>query len=158
MKDVYHILEKYQISYQKAEHGAVFSVEQSQKIKTLIKGIGCKNLFLKDHIHYFIVILNDEHQIPLKQIQEQIKSKRLSFGTEEELFKILGLKKGSVSPFGILNDKENKCILVIEKSLKGKTLLFHPNVNTATISISYDDFIKFVTLQNHEYKMINDKM
>ena len=34
MKEVYHILEKYQISYQKAEHGAVFSVEQSQKIKT----------------------------------------------------------------------------------------------------------------------------
>lgn len=155
MKEVYEELENNNISYEKVEHEAVFSVEQSQMIKEKIKGIGCKNLFLKDpKNNYYLIILNDHHQISLKDIAQKINSKRLSFASKEELDNILGLRPGSVSPFGILHDTENKCAIIIEDSLENETLLFHPNINTATISISYLDFIKFIKLKNHEYQII----
>lgn len=155
MKEVYEALEQNNIAYQKVEHEAVFSVEQSQKIKEKIRGIGCKNLFLKDQKkNYYLILLDDQHQISLKDIALKINSKRLSFASKEELESILGLSPGSVTPFGILNDLENKCTIVIEDSLANETLLFHPNINTATISISYSDFIRFIELQNHKYFII----
>lgn len=155
MKEVYEELEKYQIPYEKVEHEAVFSVEQSQKIKKQIEGVGCKNLFLKDQKkNYYLIILDDQHQISLKEIALKINSKRLSFASPDELWEILGLYSGSVSPFGILNDKTNKCMIVIENTLENQTLLFHPNINTATISLDYSDFIKFIKLKNHAYQMI----
>lgn len=155
MKEVYEALEKYQISYEKVEHEAVFTVEQSQIIKNKIKGIGCKNLFLKDQgKNYYLIIMNDQSQISLKDIALQIDSKRLSFASKEELQQILGLTPGSVTPFGIINDEGNKCTIVIENTLKNQKLLFHPNTNTATISISYSDLIKFIELKDHKYKIL----
>lgn len=155
MKEVYEVLEQNGIAYEKVEHEAVFSVEQSQMIKEKIKGIGCKNLFLKDQKkNYYLVILNDQHQISLKDIAIKINSKRLSFASKEELLEILGLYPGSVTPFGILNDKENKCKIIMEDFLENATLLFHPNINTVTISISHSDFIKFIKLRNHDYQII----
>ncbi len=154
MKEVYNELEKFKISYEKVDHGAVFTVEQSQKIKEKMDGIGCKNLFLKDSKNnYYLIILNDHHQISLKDIAQKINSKRLSFASNEELKKILGLCPGSVTPFGILNDNENKCMIAIEKSLKNSKLLFHPNINTATISIAYSDLIQFIIQKEHKYQI-----
>lgn len=155
MKEVYEELDKYQISYEKVDHEAVLTIEESQKIKEKIEGIGCKNLFLKDQKeNYYLVILEDQHQISLKDIALKIQSKRLSFASPNELERMLQLYPGSVSPFGILNDKENKCIIVIEKFLENEKLLFHPNTNTATISITYADLIKFVELKKHNYKIL----
>lgn len=155
MKKVYEELEKYQIPYKKVEHEAVFTVEQSQKIKKKIEGIGCKNLFLKDSKkNYYLIILDDQSHISLKDIASKIGSKRLSFASSDELLQILGLSPGSVTPFGILNDEENQCLIIIENTLENKNLLFHPNTNTATISILYDDFIKFLKLKKHEYKIL----
>lgn len=75
----------------------------------------------------------------------------LSFARREELKKILGLEPGSVSPLGIINDKKNLVTLMIEKELKNKTLLVHPNVNTKTMSIRFEDLIKFIEQEKHKY-------
>ena len=75
---------------------------------------------------------------------------RLSFGNEDELYDKLKLKKGSVTPLGIINDNSS-VILIIDKTLKGKKILTHPNINTATVSIRYDDLIKFIKYCNNTY-------
>ena len=67
---------------------------------------------------------------------------------------ILKLKIGSVSPFGIVNDSENKVTLLIDSDLKNKKLLFHPNINTKTISIEFDDLIKFIEYEKNKYILI----
>ena len=67
---------------------------------------------------------------------------------------ILKLEKGSVTPFGILNDTDNKVLLVIDKELKDKRLLFHPNINTKTISVTYDNLIKFIKYEGHNYVLL----
>lgn len=149
---VYKLLEFLDIEYEKAEHEAVFTVAQAKFIKTLINGNGCKNLFLKNSKgEFFLIILEDCKNADLKLIRKNIETSRLSFANGEELLRILNLTQGSVSPFGIINDKKNKVKIVIDKDLEGKRLLFHPNTNTSTVAVSFRDMIRFIEYEEHEY-------
>ncbi len=71
--------------------------------------------------------------VNLKQIQQKIGSRRLSFASEEELRKILCLEKGSVTPLGLLNDSERKTQFYLDRYFDGRLLAVHPNENTATL-------------------------
>ncbi len=134
------------------EHEAVYTVEEAQEIQGRIDGVGCKNLFLTDNKKkYFLVILEENKKADLKQIGKMVNVSHLSFARAHDLNNILKLEQGSVSPFGIINDMDNKVVLLIDKDLKDKKLLFHPNVNTKTVSIKYDDLIKFIKFEKHIY-------
>ena len=71
--------------------------------------------------------------------------------SSEKLKEVLDLEDGSVTPMGIINDKDNKVTLVIDKDLIDKKILFHPNTNTKTMSIMYSDLVKFIEYEKHEY-------
>lgn len=145
------ILQKLNIKYEEVEHKPVFTSLEAQFIKEKIKGVGVKNLFIKDSKNFYIVLQVDDKKANLKEIQQVLNSGHLSFGNEEELESILKLKRGYVTPLGIINDKNNLVTIVIDKDLKNKTLLVHPNINTKTISIEYEDLIKFINYLNHKY-------
>jgi Ala-tRNA(Pro) deacylase len=86
------------------------------------------------------VILPKDKQADMKLISEQLGCSRLSFASEERLGRFLKLTKGSVSPLGILNDADASVDVVFDKSLMGKKRLgVHPNDNTATVWLSFDD-------------------
>ena len=58
----------------------------------------------------------------------------------------LGLDTGAVSPFGLLNDSQKEVRVIIDQDLQeAETVNFHPNVNTATIGLSFSDFQKFLS-------------
>lgn len=153
--DLYTILADLGIAYEEIEHDPVYTVEQAQFIKDRISGTGCKNLFLTDHrrTKYLLVILEENKQADLKQIAAVAGTSRLSFGSNEELYEILWLSPGSVSPFGIIHDIGNRVTLLIDADLQGKRLLFHPNINTKTMAISFDDTRKFIEYASHAYKI-----
>ena len=153
--NLYEILDKLNIKYEEVEHEAVFTAEQAQFIKVEIEGIGCKNLFLTDKKgKYFLVLMEDNKKANIKEIAKITGASHLSFASKDELEKILLLKQGSVTPLGIINDIENKVILVIEKELKDKKILVHPNTNTKTIAINYNDLIKFIEFGKHKYILV----
>ena len=143
------VLKKLNIKYQEVSHHAVYTVEEAQFIKKMIKGVGCKNLFLRNKNNYFLVVLQDDKILDIKGLSKILNVNKLSFANDMEA--IINLKAGNCSPFGIINDKENKVKLVIDKDLTNNYLLFHPNRNTATISIYYDDLIKFIKYLDHDY-------
>lgn len=151
---IYDILNKLNIDYCEINHEPVFTVEESKKIKKQIQGCGCKNLFLTDQKNYYIVIVLEDKKVDLKKVKSVLKTTHLSFATLDELNKVLKLSAGSVTPFGIINDIGNKVTILLDNDLKGKTLLFHPNTNTKTISITYDNLIKFIEFENHNYMEI----
>lgn len=133
---IYEILEKLNIIYQEIEDQAVYTVEQAKKIEKGIEGIGCKNLFLTNKKgKYYLVILEENKKANIKEIKKLINQSHLSLASNSELNQILNLEQGSVTPFGIIYDNENKVELILDKDLKNKKLLFHPNINTKTISI-----------------------
>src|SRR5438132_13422011 len=95
------------------EHPPVFTVEEAQALRGTIPGGHCKNLFLKDEkgAVWLIVCLEDA-QIDLKAAPQKIGSKRLSFGKPALLMVLLGLEPGSVTPFGLINDLNQRANVI----------------------------------------------
>ena len=70
--------------------------------------------------------------------------------------KNLGLLKGSVTPLGIINDEKHCVDIVIDEDLKNQTIIgVHPNVNTATVFLNYNDMIKFINNFGNEIFYVN---
>lgn len=144
---VYVVLDELGISYIRHEHPPVFTVEEAEKHWTQITGAHCKNLFLrnkKGNRHY-LVILEATKVADLKSLNKLLGEDRLSFASEKRLMRYLGLETGAVSAFGLINDSGNLVQVVIDEDLKkAEAVNFHPNVNTATVGISFPDFEKFI--------------
>src|SRR5512139_1791802 len=144
---VYRVLESLQIRYDRHEHPPVFTVEEATRHWADIDAAHCKNLFLRNKkgtIHY-LVILEHTKQADLKQLAAKMGDDRLSFASPERLMAHLALTAGSVSPFGLINDREKRVQVAIDLDLKDvPRIAFHPNVNTATIVLEGDDFQRFL--------------
>jgi Ala-tRNA(Pro) deacylase len=146
-KKVYDVLNDLGISYDRYGHPPVYTVEEAEKQWTDIIGAHCKNLFLrnkKGNRHY-LVILEASKVADLKSLNKLLGEDRLSFASEKRLMKYLALETGAVSVFGLINDGENHVKVVIDEDLRNaEAVNFHPNVNTATVGISFPDFEKFL--------------
>jgi len=144
---VYKVLDELGISYTRHEHPPVYTVEEAEKHWTQITGAHCKNLFLrnkKGNRHY-LVILEASKVADLKSLNKILGEDRLSFASAERLMKYLGLETGAVSAFGLINDTDNHVQVVVDQDLKKAVgVNFHPNVNTATVGVSFPDFEKFL--------------
>ena len=150
--DIYDILKELNIDYDEIQHEAIFTVDEAKIINNSIIGIGCKNLFLTDKKgRYFLILMEENKRANMKEIARLLNVSHLSFASTEALKNILKLKQGSVTPLGIMNDRDNLVELVIDSDLKDKKVLVHPNTNTRTISIDFNDLIKFIEYEKHKY-------
>jgi Ala-tRNA(Pro) deacylase len=147
-KKVYDTLEQLDISYTKHEHPPVYTVEEAEQHWETITGAHCKNLFLRNKKgrNHYLVIAKSEKRVDLKALTSRLGEDRLSFASPERMKRYLGLEPGAVSPFGLINDRENQVVVIIDRDLKEASHVnFHPNVNTATVGITFADFEKFLT-------------
>ena len=132
------------------QHEALFTVEDSKKLRGNIGGLHSKNLFLKNKKNEFFLISCEEAEIiNLKEISKSLDLGNISFGKEEYLDQYLKIKPGSVSPFALLNDKDEKVNFYLEQTLyESKFINFHPLINTLTITIETIKFIEFMIEKN----------
>ncbi|MCI9038383.1 MAG: prolyl-tRNA synthetase associated domain-containing protein [Clostridia bacterium] len=151
--NIYDILKELDIRYEEIEHKAIYTAEEAlqENIANRIDGIGCKNLFVKSKNKYYLIFIKAEKRAELKLVAELLNETRLSFASEKELKNILNLTIGSVTPFGLVNDRENLVTLLIDKELENQKVLVHPNVNTKTVSIQLSDLIKLIEHIKHQY-------
>ena len=153
--DIFKKLTESGVRYTVFRHLPVYTVEDMEKLS--IPGIEfvTKNLFLRDDKgkNHYLVVLDKDKKADLKAIKNQIGSRPLSFASEDRLMKYLGLKKGAVTPLGILNNAGAAVTVVLDKSLAGRgTVGIHPNDNTATIFISYEDLLVLIRENGNEIK------
>ena len=137
--------------YDLHEHEALFTVEDSNKLRGQIKGSHSKNLFLKNKKNKFFLISCEEFtDINLKKISKSLNLGNVSFAKEKYLINLLGIKPGSVTPFALLNDTENKIDFYLEEKLYNSEFVnFHPLTNTATITMKCNKFIEFM-IENYK--------
>ena len=104
---IYHYLSEKGIWYKTIEHEEVFTVEQAEALNLPHPETGAKNLFLRDDKkeNYYLLTVRDTLPVSLKEFQIKIGSRRLSFASEEDLFQIMKLIKGAVTPLGVMNDE-----------------------------------------------------
>ncbi len=154
--DIYKVLDELNISYKELEHNAIFTIEDAmrERIPERINGVECKNLFCKNKDHYYLIFIEASKRADLKTLAKLVGESHLSFATPIELKSILDLDLGSVTPLGIISDANNQVKLLIDRELENKKVLVHPNINTKTMSINYEDLIKFIEYTNHSYVLI----
>lgn len=158
MNEVLELLNNKNIKYNLIEHEEVHTIEDMNKLGLLDKGYVCKNLFLRNangKVHYLVSCSHDKN-INIKDLATKIGSTRLSFGSDERLYKYLGLKQGYVSPFGVINNSDQSVIFVFDKDLKNmKNVGFHPNTNKATVFLDFNDLVKIIEEHGNNIMYIN---
>src|SRR3954453_22789595 len=155
---VYAALDALGISYERHEHPPVFTAEDASKFWDPIPGIQCKNLFLRNKKgdRHYLVVVEISKRVDLKDLVKLGGDDRLSFGSPERLMARLGLTPGSVSPFGLLNDADGSVRVLIDQDLRGaEGLLFHPNINTATVVVSWADLERFLATRRNSVRLVS---
>lgn len=148
---LYALFDTLGIPYQTEEHEAVFTVEESQCVKSRLPGGHTKNLFLKDKSGQFVLISAiSSTPIKLNKLHPHIGTKRLSFGKEPDLFEQLGVRPGSVTVFSVINDATSSVKLILDKALfDHDSVWFHPLRNTASTRIASQDLLAFSEETGH---------
>jgi Ala-tRNA(Pro) deacylase len=154
-KEVFKILNENDIKYDVVEHPAVFTVEEALELVPEIDGIGCKNLFLKDNNKvYYIYVLLENKRADFESLSNVLGVEKVKFASEKELNDKTKLIRGSVTPLGIINNEEKDVIVLLDKELLNKKVLMHPNINTKTLSMSFEDLIKVIDSVKGKYKIV----
>jgi Ala-tRNA(Pro) deacylase len=140
-------LAELRIAFERHEHPAVATVDEAKVHWSGIDATHCKNLFLRNQKgnRHYLVVLEHSKTADLRAVADQIGDGKLSFASPERLMTHLGLTPGSVSPFGLINNRDHAVRVVLDRDLKSATRLsFHPNINTATYVVSAGDFARFL--------------
>ena len=139
------------------DHPAVFRVEEGLELKAAMPGAHTKNLFLKDKKgRLWLISARQDTVVDLKRADKWIGSARLSFGNETLLYETLGVRPGSVTAMGLINDPEHRVTFVIDKALWDADIVnFHPLTNTATTALAQADFRRFLTLIGREPMVVD---
>ena len=137
-------------------HEAVFTVEQARALRGEIPGGHCKNLFLKDKKGaLWLVVCLEDAVVDLKALPALIGAARISFSKAELLGEVLGVEPGSVTPFALINDTSHQVNVVLDaKMMQHDVVSYHPLVNTATVTLTPDDLLKFISSCGHEPQII----
>ena len=155
---VYEALDALGISYERHEHPAVFNADDASQHWVPIGGMQCKNLFLRNKKgdRHYLVVLEISKRADLRDLVKLVGDDRLSFGSPERLMAELGLTPGSVSPFGLLNDRDGSVRVLVDADLKGADrLIFHPNINTASVVIAWSDLERFLATRPNVVRVIS---
>jgi Ala-tRNA(Pro) deacylase len=139
---VYDFLDSMGIQYEKYGHPPVFTAQEAAEHWGPINATQVKNLFLRNKKgdRQYLVILGIDKQADLRQLVKIIGDDRFSFGSPERLMATLGVTPGSVSPFGLLHEGSKDVRVIVDQDLRSAgRLIFHPNVNTASVTISVAD-------------------
>jgi Ala-tRNA(Pro) deacylase len=154
---VYAALDGLGIACTRHEHPPVFTVEQAEQHWRDIDATHCKNLFLRNKkgTAHYLVVVERSRPVDMKRLTLQLGEDRLSFASPERLATHLGLSAGAVSPFGIINDRDHAVTVVLDEGLRSASrVAFHPNVNTATIALTFTDFERFLASHGNRVRYV----
>jgi Ala-tRNA(Pro) deacylase len=157
MTDIYEFLESHKISYERHDHPAVFTVEESKRLSPELDGASTKNLFLRDKkgSRHFLVTVPEDKKVDLKTLSSALDSSRLSFASPDRLKTHLGIEPGSVSLLAVLNDTEKNVEVFIDQEIwEDEAILCHPLVNTSTLIVPREDMGVFLEKTGHGVRLI----
>lgn len=155
-QEIYGYLDKNNIFYTTVEHPPAFTVEDILSFHLPNPELGAKNLFLRDDKkrNYYLLTVKEDKEINIKDFQTKAGTRRLSFASENDLMQIMGLTRGSVSPFGILNDENRIVKVYLDTYFKDKKICIHPNDNTASLYIESKDLLQIIRQHGNSVEFI----
>lgn len=157
-QEVYDFIKSKNIWYEITEHKAVFNMEELSEIEVPYPEYDAKNLFVRDDKkrNYYLITVKGNKRVNLKKFRNNNGTRPLSFASEQDLMSIMNLTAGSVTPFGLLNDKELKVKFYLDKDfLNDKQIIgIHPNDNTATMWLKVLDLIDIIKEHGNQVNIV----
>jgi Ala-tRNA(Pro) deacylase len=146
------------IKYKEYRHPAVYTVEESKRLKQDIPGLHCKTLFLKARVSgkdkFYLVGMPADKKLDNKKFRKHLGFKKIRFGTPEELKKKVNLVPGSVSIFGAIYIEDDTKLVIDREVWEAKMSGFHPNINTSTLVLDRENLKKFYGSLNCEKEIL----
>ncbi|MFX0011823.1 MAG: prolyl-tRNA synthetase associated domain-containing protein [Candidatus Hermodarchaeota archaeon] len=152
-------LAEYNIHYTPHTHPPVFTVPEAEIHTGHIPGAHCKNLFLKNKKtgQLYLITIPYDKKLDINQFRKMISAPKIRFVGEEQLFTVLGIGAGSVSPLALVNDKDRQVIFFIEEDIwNSEIICCHPNINSETLQIPKNDFQKLIRAVGNTFEVRND--
>ena len=145
-EEVLSLLRSRGIGFEEMHHPPVYTIDEMLALDMPDPEHIAKNLFLRDDKkrNYYLVVSREDRKVDLKALREVLGSRPLSMASENDLWEFLKLRKGAVTPFGVLNDPERRVSVTIDSFFKGSVLGIHPNDNTCTVWIGSDDLVSVI--------------
>ncbi len=143
----YDFLDKLNISYRRVDHAPAMTMEDCAAVDRVLGVTMCKNLFLcnRQKTDFYLLLMPGDKPFRTKELSGQLGVSRLSFGSAEDMERLLGLLPGSVSVMGLMNDKEGRVRLLVDKDLLDDAEIgCHPCVNTSSLAFSMSDLLEKV--------------
>lgn len=151
---VYDFLDSLGIEYFRTDHEEANTMEVCNEIDKVLGTLICKNLFLcnRQKTDFYLLMMPGDKPFKTKDITKQLGCSRLSFADSEAMLEYLDIKPGAVSIMGLMNDKDNKVRLVMDKAVvEEDTIGCHPCVSTSSLKIKTDDILNvYLPAVHHE--------
>jgi Ala-tRNA(Pro) deacylase len=138
-------------------HPPAATIEEASKYWKDIEATHCKNLFFRNHkgTRHYLVIIEHSRDLDIHDLEQRLRQGKLSFASDQRMLKYLGLTPGSVTPFGLINDREKHVHLFLDENLKSsQKISFHPCINTASLVIPFSGFMKFLDHAGNTYEFL----
>lgn len=157
-QEVYDYLKEKNIWHEITEHRAVYNMDELSQVDIPYPEANGKNLFLRDDKkrNYYIITVKGDKRVDLKEFRKKNNTRPLSFASEDDLMNIMNLIPGSVTPLGVLNNKETKVkVFIDEDFVKSPGLIgIHPNDNTATVWLKTEDLIDIIKEHGNQVDIV----
>ena len=141
----YDLLDSLGIEYDRIDHEPAMTMEICEEIDRALGATICKNLFLcnRQETDFYLLMMPGDKPFKTKDLSSQIGSSRLSFGSPEYMEQLVDITPGSLSILGLMNDKEGRVRLLIDKDvLSGEYIGCHPCINTSSLRIKTSDMVE----------------
>ena len=150
--EIYRYLTEANIPFERTEHKAVYNMAELDSIERPYPEWDAKNLFVRDDKkrNYYLITVRGDKRVDLKAFRKQHDLRALSFASAEDLFAIMGLIPGAVTPLGILNDEGRRVHFYLDIEFRGNIIGVHPNDNTATVWMPADDLAALIKRHGNE--------
>lgn len=155
------LLNSLSISTTVIEHPEVFTVETMLPHLQDCKGLIVKNLFLKGKKKkdLWLVTVGHDKAVNLSQLGKSLSVPGgFRFADEAILEEKLGVKQGCVTPLALINDINHDVKLVLDNDItnlsKGELVYSHPLVNSATVGMSPENFLKLLEHTGHKPEFV----
>ena len=139
------------IAYRTYSHPPVFTVAEATALRGSLPGGHCKSLFLKDKKGgFWLAVMLEERRVDMKRLAICLGAPRFSFGDAVDLYQLLGVRPGSVTPFALVNDSARLVTPVLDAAmLEHDPLNYHPLINDRTTAIASADLLRFIAACGH---------
>ena len=141
----YDLLDSLQVPFVRVDHDALPTIEACREVDQLLG------------TDFYLLLMPGNKKFKTAVLSKQIGSARLSFGEAEFMESFLNITPGSVSVMGLMNDREKRVRLLIDKDiLEGEYFACHPCINTSSLKFTTRDLMdKILPALGHPHTIVD---